>query len=105
MAAWVKDALLRNRKPILDLTLDWRCLTWVWMESLQSNQTHRYFLLRRLAIWSLYLQARVRVCDDESISFGLHLKVCSHRQTSATETWHYWNRVEAICLHEESYRI
>ena len=41
----MKDALLRNRKPILDLTLDWRCLMWVWKESLHSNQTPRYLLL------------------------------------------------------------
>ena len=39
LAAWVKEALLQNRKPILDLILDWRCLIWVWKESLQSNQT------------------------------------------------------------------
>ncbi|CDQ95913.1 unnamed protein product, partial [Oncorhynchus mykiss] len=39
-----------NRKPILDLTLDWRCLMGVWKESLQSNQTPRY----------LYTKAEVR---------------------------------------------
>ena len=38
LAACVKDALLRNRKPILDLTLDWRCLMWVWNESLQVEE-------------------------------------------------------------------
>ena len=37
-----EDALLRYRKPILDLILDWRYLMWVWKESLQSNQTPRY---------------------------------------------------------------
>ena len=42
LAYAVKDTLLRNRKPILGLTLDWRCLIWVWKESLQSNQTPRY---------------------------------------------------------------
>ena len=45
LAAWVKEALLWNRKPILDLILDWRCLMWVWKESLKSNQTPRYLYL------------------------------------------------------------
>ena len=37
--------VLRNRKPILDLILDWRCLMVVWKESLQANQTPRYLWL------------------------------------------------------------
>ena len=41
----MKDALLRNRKPILDLTLDWRWVMGVWKERLQSNQTPRYLQL------------------------------------------------------------
>ena len=44
LAAWV-NALLRYRKPILDLILDWRCLMWVWKESLQSIQTPGYLYL------------------------------------------------------------
>ena len=67
LAAWVKEALLWNRKPILDLTLDWRCLMWVWTESLQSNQTSRYMYVSA--------ETRTRMCVSPSPDARLSVSV------------------------------